>query len=206
VCVRRTAGSGDRVSQWRAAAKAADEGINTVKGPANYCLSPRVGYTYYIHIYRQARLLACVCARVRVCTSRSAGPFNISQIRVTFSRNRFPARPLRRVHNTYVCVRASRRRRRRRRRRRPRKFYGCKIFFITREGLPAAEQPHCTVHMRIVVCPGLFASPVYCLLSCGAIHTRTRTYVVYTARCIMRARKSMYTSRYAGARERSDDF
>jgi len=41
-------------------------------------------YTYtYIYIY-----------------ARSAGPFNISQIRVTFSRNRFPGRPLR--YNIYM--------------------------------------------------------------------------------------------------------
>lgn len=123
------AGSGERT------VAAADEGITRSRVRQIIACHPASG-TRIIYIYTRT---VYTRARVHIYTW-SAGPFNISQIRVTFSRNRFPGRPLCCIciYILYACyIRASR----------ARKFYSCKIFFITR-GMSAAELHY--MYMRII--------------------------------------------------------
>jgi len=152
--------------QWRADSGGGGRGYNTVKGPANYCLSPRVGYTYYIYIYAQyiheLEYIYTHGLRVRLIFHKSAW----LSPEIVFRAGHYVI---------YVCIlyiyiicmlyaRVA-----------ARKFYSCKIFFITR-GMSAAELHY--MYMRIIG-HRRFASPVYCLLSCG---TDNIIYIAYDIR------------------------
>lgn len=86
---RRSSGHGDIIyiyisdsGQWwpglavAGSGEGGGRGYNTVKGPANYCLSPRVGYTYYIHIQTSSTTYTYICIhhglRVRLIFHKSA--------------------------------------------------------------------------------------------------------------------------------------
>lgn len=146
--------------QWRADSGGGGRGYNTVKGPANYCLSPRVGYTRIIYIRNSIHELQYIY-------TWSAGPFNISQIRVTFSRNRFPG-PVLCIYILYACYMRG-----------PENSIVVKYFSLL-EGCPPQSS---YIICICVLSSRRFASPVYCLLSCGTGYIYIYIYRIRYIRC-----------------------